>query len=711
MSRHQRLRELGAAYGIAHGYHDIWGGWHEPGAQTLAALLGAQGIDTGDDAAIDRALAAAAARRWRRVLEPVQVARAGEALRLPVVVPGTGDPQVEWTLTTEDGAAHSGEIPSSALEVLEARELDGTPLRRVALALEPPALGYHRLEVRVDGGEPATLRLVIAPARCHLPDALAGGTRVWGVTVQLYALRSARNWGMGDLGDLRVAVDALASLGADLVGLNPLHAPFLDRPESASPYSPSSRRFLNPLYLDVEALEDFATSPRASDLVRSAPFGDRLAAIREAELVDHRSVAALKLETLELVHADFHAQHVGQGTEREQAFEAFRARSGEALRRHAIFEALGADAAWHGADPASADPLRVELHEYLQWQCAHQLEGCAAHARDVGMRVGLYMDLAVGADAAGAEIWSAPQTFATGASIGAPPDDFSPTGQVWNLPPWRPEALVELGYEPFIETLRAAMRSAGALRIDHVVGLLRQFWVPAALAPGDGAYVAYPLHDLLSILALESERHACVVVGEDLGTVPDEMRAALHEHGVLSYRVLYFERHWHGDHSFKRPQELPADALVTVSTHDLPTLAGFWTGHDLELRDALGLLPGDRPIEVSREHRAGERAALLAVLEEQGLVQAEPVEPQDGPQDGGLPFELALAVHCYVARAPSLLMSVQIEDVLGIVDQANVPGTVNEQPNWRRRITLPVERWASDPRLVALSRSVGDERG
>jgi (1->4)-alpha-D-glucan 1-alpha-D-glucosylmutase len=322
------------------------------------------------------------------------------------------------------------------------------------------------------------------------------------------------------------------------------------------------------------------------------------------------------------------------------------------------------------------------------------------------MRIGLYLDLAVGSDSHGADPWADPELYAANVSIGAPPDDFNLEGQVWGLPPWTPRVLRERAYAPFVDVLRANMRHAGALRIDHVLGLLRLFWVPSGRDSGHGAYVRYPLRDLLAITALESARENCVVVGEDLGTTPDELRAALAEYGLLSYRVLYFERHWHAEELFRASFDYPRDALVTVSTHDLATFAGFWTAHDLELRRELDLYPD---VETAAEHRAArdlDRRRLLGALEYEDL------RPPQGDEHGveAPSWELVLAVHRFLARTPAALLSVQMEDVLGQREQANVPGTVQQYPNWRRKLSLPVEDWAEHEPLRELAEAVRQER-
>ena len=718
MNEHEGLVRLAAHAGILSHYYDIWGGHHLASNETLRRLLAAMGFDARNETAATQSLQASETQAWRRPLPSVKVSRLGAEPRLALVVPrDTNEAPIRWTLVEEQGKSHTGEVRARDLERVDERAVDGRCMCRHVLPLPPPSsTGYHRVHVRREGMDDACTTLIVTPARCHVPSTLTEGRRVWGVSVQLYGLRSRRNWGIGDFGDLRLAMETLARLGADFVGLNPLHALSLAWPERSSPYSPSSRRFLNPLYLDVEAMPDFAECGTAREHAATPRFRTLLARARASRYVEYSLAAQLKLEVLTMLHAHFRRRHLWADTRRGRAFREFQSSAGTALRHYATFEMLSARRRDAGGahelppaeglpEPGPADTDPIELHEYLQWETAQQLESAAEHASSLGMRVGLYLDLAVGADAGGAEVWSQPDAFALDASIGAPPDDFSLEGQCWNLPPWRPHALSEAGYAPFVHTVRAAMHGAGALRIDHVVGLMRQFWVPATMTPAEGAYVTCPVDDLLAILALESERNRCLVVGEDLGTVPEEMREALRAHGVLSHRVLYFERHWHHDQSFKRPAELPAQALVTVSTHDLPTFAGYWTGHDLEVRESLGLLSGE-VLEEQRRVREVDRARLLDVLAQEGLVSE--YESRSGTESD--PEALGLAAQRYVARSACLLMSVQMEDVLGVRDQANLPGTVTEHPNWRRRLPLPVEDWHADPRLRVLADTINPER-
>jgi len=396
--------------------------------------------------------------------------------------------------------------------------------------------------------------------------------------------------------------------------------------------------------------------------------------------------------------------------------------------RHALFEALQEHffrddksiygwQAWPAAfrDPGSAEVdrfaathrERVEYYQYLQWQAALQLRGFAQRLRDRGAAIGFYADLAVSIDRSGAEAWANQHTYAVAASVGAPPDEFNQRGQDWGLPPLVPQRLRDARYAPFIATLRANMRCAGALRIDHVMGLMRLFWIPVGAQPAHGAYVQYPLDELRGILALESQRHRCLVVGEDLGTVPEELRGALSQAGVVSTRLLIFEHQPSGE--FKAPEAYPAQAIVAVSTHDLPTLAGWWEGRDLDWRTELGLFPDEAMRTQQIAAREKDRRLLLQALEREALLP-----PGAGGDPASLPAmtdSLALAVHAFIARTPAQLMLVQPEDVIGVREQANLPATVDSHPNWRRKLPLTVESWPAADQFVEFARMLQRSRG
>ena len=722
---HGDLGRLCEHFGIATGYVDAFGARREVSVQSLLALLAEFGVRLDGPADAGRALEAARRARWTEALPPVQVVQASRPswsvpLRLPLSMR-----RLRWQLSDEQGRVHEDEIDVEALPET-GRRLEGDGLAlcerllQVPLALEA---GYHRL--RIEGLRAETL-LLASPGACYRPPAVRGGGRVWGAAVQLYSLRSPRNWGIGDFSDLEELVVHMAGQGADIVGLNPLHALFASTPMHASPYSPSSRLQLNALYIDVEAVDDFAGCAPARERVHSPGFQARLAALRAAPLVDYAGVAAAKFEVLALLFADFCTRHLpleGAPDGTGEGFLAFVAERGEALRQHALFETLqghflAADPAawdwraWPGAyrDPDSAEVTafavahaqRLQFHQYLQWLATRQLARAAARCNALGMGVGLYMDLAVSVDRAGSDSWARQQGFAEGASVGAPPDEFNPAGQHWGLPPLRPDRLRAEGYRLFIDTLRAGMRGAGALRIDHVMGLMRLFWIPPGRGANEGAYVYYALDEMLAIVAIESHRHRCLVVGEDLGTVEDAVRAALAQADVLSYRLLYFEKRPGG--GFSPPDAYPPAALVAIGTHDLATFAGWWTGHDLRERLVLGLYPDPAVFDKQLMDRAQERVELMQAMQHAGLLSRE-----DVAQAAGLAMPSARVVeasHAFLAAAPSALMMVQLEDVAGATAQANMPGTVDAHPNWRRKLPVPVAVLAGGERMRGLGQAL-----
>ncbi|HEX7053501.1 MAG TPA: malto-oligosyltrehalose synthase [Burkholderiales bacterium] len=552
------------------------------------------------------------------------------------------------------------EIADSYLDVWGGeKKID--PAVRAALAR---ALGPRRRAAKVQ----------IRGGRCYQPELFERGARVWGFMVQLYGLRSARNWGIGDFGDLRALVELAAKLGAAVVGVNPLHA------TQGSPYSPSSRHALNVLYLDVEALPEFSASRAVQRLVRSPAFRERLAALRDAELVDYAAVAQAKLEALELVFRE--AGRRPRETSRFAIFEALRERYGAPWQSWPQeYRKPGSPAVKRFA---RVNARRVAFHQWLQDAARAQLAAVQARARALGMPIGLYVDLALGADRGGAEVWEEQGIFAVDVSCGAPPDEFNPRGQDWGLPPYSPRALRATGYRAFRALLRANMPEGGALRMDHVMALSRLWWIPPGETPERGGYVHYPFRDLLGVLAEESRQRRCLVVGEDLGTVPAELRQALNAAGVLSYRPLLFEKK---DGEFAAPRDYPREALVCVSTHDLPTWRGYWAAHDLALRTRIGLTVD--PIREAHE-RSFDQEKLSRALEREGLDKS------------------ARSAHAFIARTPCKVALVQPEDVFELIEQANLPGTVEQHPNWRRRLPVPLEKWPADPRFAALAAAMGE---
>ena len=726
-----RLCEL---YGVLPVYSDIWGNTHHTSEPAKRALLGAMGIPAESEEEVGASLLAFEQHRWESPLRPVHVqVESAQPCRIAVALPVSEDRKPYcWLLRRESGGEDRGEFIPEHMEEIERADLDGQAFVRRALplplTLEP---GYHKLaiESRDGGGASGELQLIIAPDDCYQPPALQGEGRAWGFAVQLYGLRSERNYGMGDFGDLWRLVGFCAETGGSTVLLNPLHALFPDAPEHASPYSPSSRSWFNPLYLDVEAITDFDECEEARALVLAPQTQAQLRALRAADQVDYRGVAEMKARVLDSLYRHFRSAHLSRSTERAGAFRMFQSEHGHSLRKQALFEALQAHfraqddtiwgwpawpEAWRDPDAPEVaqfchDHLeRVEYFEYLQWQAHAQLELVGARSQDAGLGVGVMVDLAIGVAEGGGATWTDRRLYALNASVGAPPDDFNRIGQNWGLPPWIPHQLTARAYAPYIEMLRANMRHAGALRKDHIMGLFRLFWVAKGLPATEGAYVHYPFEDMLGILALESHRNRCLVVGEDLGTVPDQVRAALHPMNVLSTRLLYFERR--DDGRLKPPQEYPANAVAAVTTHDLPTLAGFWQGLDIDLRERQHLFPDEEARNRQIVERAADRAQLLVALESQGLLP-----PGTGVHQVGFPemtAELAAAVYSYLAQVPSKLLLMQMEDGFGVREQPNLPGAADlaAYPSWRLKLPLNLEEWRPNPYLQGILQVLRRER-
>jgi 4-alpha-glucanotransferase len=535
---------------------------------------------------------------------------------------------------------------------------DGTALR-VDRAWPPDLpLGYHAL--RLLDGRPAT-PLVVAPARCHLPE----GLRAWGWAIQLYALRSRESWGIGDLADLRQLAEWSASaLGAGAVVLNPLHAALPFVPQEPSPYFPSSRRYRNPLYLRIEEVPGAADA--GLDLERLRSEGRALDADRR---IDRDAVFRLKMAAL--------GELWGRGAGDAAGLAGYRAREGRGLEEFATFCALAErhQSGWrrwpaehqHPASPAVArfateQAGRVAFHAWLQWLLDEQL------AR-AGRSLRLVTDVAIGFDGEGADAWAWQDVLAQGVTVGSPPDDFALEGQDWGVPPFDPHRLRAQGYAPFVDTVRAGFRHAGGMRVDHVMGLFRLFWVPSSGTARNGAYVRYPTDDLLAILALESERAGALVIGEDLGTVAPGVRERLVAERILSTRVLWFEP--------GQPSGYPRLSLAAVTTHDLPTVRGLWTGSDLEEQRAIGVSPNVRGTEALRAH----------------------VRELTGLADDASPDAVALAVHRRLAQAPSVLVTAMLEDALGVAERPNLPGTMGDRrANWSLALPETLEAVTVDPR-------------
>ncbi|MFT4926470.1 MAG: 4-alpha-glucanotransferase [Phenylobacterium sp.] len=712
------LNQLADLVGIQSGYTDAAGQAVVTSERSRDAILTAMGYSLGDDEQTQNDIIRLRDSEWLQVLPPVMIIKAeqpdyGVLLTIKVAAEQNHNRQLKWQITTEDGQQLTGDTTLSALAAVDHKTIGDSVYTRYRLAIERLAEGYHQLTVTV-AGISHECRLIVAPQTCYGPQD-AADFKMWGLAAQLYSLKKPGGWGIGDYGDLTNLIDKAAAQGASVIGLNPLHPLYPGNPAHRSPYSPTSRCFLNTLYIDVSSVPGFAECKPAQKTVNSEEFKAKLAVLNQAELIDYVATAGCKYPVLEMLYEHFHRNHMKKDTELGQEYNDFKLEMGDDLYTFATFDALYEHFrkkdfnaySWTNwperyQDPASDDVVkfqarhkrRIDYFMFLQWVADRQVGAAAQRAEQNKMAIGLYLDLAVGCDGGGAEVWADKQAYVAGAAVGAPPDQLNSMGQNWGLTPINPVALKAKGYQPLISALRSNMRYAGALRIDHVFGLMRQYWVGPGLEATEGAFVTFPLDDILRIIALESRRNSCVVVGEDLGTTPDGFGEIMAKSGLLSYRVLYFERWQTG--LFQRPENYPEQSMVTVSTHDMPTLVGWWTGKDLDWREQLNLYPRVEMAQQERDNRVTSREMLL-----DALVDAKVLAPGDQPNTSPpqANIELTKAVQAFLARSPGRIQLIPMEDAIGLQEQVNIPGTIDEHPNWLQRLPHTVDEYWENEQL------------
>jgi 4-alpha-glucanotransferase len=710
----QQLSRAAAAHGIGPGFWDIWGHYHETAPATMQAILRAMGFPAETGEQLERSLAAETRREWERLLPPAIVTGESDFVEFAIQAPAErlGE-SAHIVIRREDGVSTEYDLTLGDLPHAGSAEVDGRAwVRKRARLAERLPLGYHQIAARLGSTEGAA-RYIVTPERAWTDPHLGRGGRAAGIAISLYGVRSERNWGCGDFRDLMDLVDwAADDFDASFIGLNPLHAIHNRRPFNTSPYLPNCAFYQNFIYLDIEGMEDFWRSRRARALRGSPGVASEIAALRASDFVEYERIAALKMRFLKLLFVEF-LREWRRGSARAREFRAFAAREGELLDRYATYCAL--DEHLHRRDPnlwvwtewpapyqdpesAGTRQFRerrwraVMLHKYIQWQIDVQLRRAQQKARDRRRSIGLYHDLALATDRFGSDLWAHRPFFVEGARVGSPPDDFAPGGQDWAFPPPNSARHREDGYRLFAESIRRNCRHGGALRVDHVMRLFRLYWIPEGSDAAHGAYVGERREDLLRILALESVRNQVTIVGEDLGTVEPEVRETLARFGVLSYRLFYFEKNQRGE--FKKPAEYERQALVSSTTHDLPTLAGFWIGADLEARRAAGLLD-EESWRRQTAARAEEKRKMLEVLFEQGLMP--PWAPRDAAAYPEMTGELHNAVVGFLASAPSELLAINQEDLTKETAQQNLPGTTWQYPNWGRKMRFTVEQLRSDP--------------
>jgi 4-alpha-glucanotransferase len=692
------------------GYHDIWGGWHPATLDARKAILKSLGIPLGSAEELRDAIYRRIHCEWRKLLPEVLVLGPHQPV-LPLRLPASA--AAGWAaieIALEQGGDLRREANLSELPSTVQGDLEGETFLRLDWVWpgELP-LGYHSCRMKLEDGRNAESLLIVGPDRAWLPEDLAAGQRRAGLAVSLYGVRSQNTWGCGDFTALRGLIDWVSEvLHGAYIALNPLHSIHNRQPYNTSPYLPNSIFYQNFIYLDVTAIPEIRHSVAARQLLERPEVTRRIRELNDSQFVEYEEVAALKKRFLKVLFRHFLRFEWRCGTPRARSFSAYIEREGKLLDRFALYSAL--DYWLHARNPdlwvwpqwpeqyrhpdstactqfQSDHPSAILFYKYVQWNIDEQLAAAQEYAKRKGLQIGLFHDMPLATDSCGSDLWAHREFYIQGCRVGAPPDDFSPHGQDWSFPPPNSSRHKEDGYRLFAESIRKSARHGGALRIDHVMRLFRLYWIPEGYDATRGVYVRDHAEDLLRILALESHRLGFLVVGEDLGTVEPEIRQELARFGVLSYRLFYFEKH--GDGRFHRPEEYPVQALVSSTTHDLPTLAGYWLGRDIEARRSCGLLPDEEAYRRQWEERNRDKQRMLDVLHETGLLPEG--YPRFAAEIPELTGELHNAIIGFLVSTPSMLMTLNQEDLTKETEQQNLPGTTHQYPNWRRKMAFSIE--------------------
>lgn len=734
------ISELSGLCGIVSEYWDIFGNKHIASIETKKAVLMAMRIDADSEEELMKEIYQRKLRPWQNFIEPVHVVSVNEQpIRIPIYIPvKEGEEKklvISWSIEAEDGNSKKSSLKPNCLMgedifIQDVRWIEDARYIRTSLVddIQRP-IGYYQLTVEC--GHPDAIfpgkqkviqkksRLIITPDACYMPEHLQKG-RDWGLALNLYSVRSERNWGIGDFTDLENIVRWCAGLKADCVGINPLHSIPNTQPFGVSPYSPISRLYKNFVYLDIEKIPEAAESEKIKEYITSKKFQKELNDACQSEFIDYEKAASLKSDALRMAFDIFYEKHYGRNTGRGKDFNRYIAEEGSVLESYALFIALWEHMKKTGHGSNYQDwpedyqiksektikafrkkhEKEIIFHQYLQWLIDGQLQDIAEEAGKLGMRIGLYHDLAVGSVGGGSDAWNYQDVVAGGADLGAPADDFNINGQKWGFPPFIPEKLKETGYELFIQTIRKNMKHGGAIRIDHALGLFRLFWIPQGMHPKEGSYVECHAEDLIRIIALESVRHKTVVIAEDLGTISENARETLQKFHMLSYRLFYFERNY-PDPSFLAPERYPGLALCAVTTHDLPTLYGYWAGRDIEVKKHLSIFADDNQWRQQVRERERDKGLILSALKSRGVLPADyPSDPAMIPE---MTPELCLAVYQYLSQTPCKLLLVSLDDIIGTLNQQNLPGTVDEHPNWKQKTPVFLEEIMKDVKFNKLS--------
>lgn len=737
------IGELSDLCGVVPEYWDIFGNRHEASTETKKSILKAMGLKIDTPATLGAEIGKRRRRPWNIFIDPVKVILFTEQpliITAHVPVREGDEKNISFKCYLSDESEHTDTFLFSYkdVEIVDRQLVEEVPHLKVNIIINViKEIGYYTFDLLYTSsgfGQSGTSRIIITPEICYLPAQLESSSvdtldtlqrfeksKTWGLCVNLYALMSKRNWGIGDFTDLREVTEWIAGLGGGFIGINPLHAALNKRPSGISPYSPVSRLCKNFIYLDIDAVPDAAESAEVQALMKWSGFQKILRSLRNSTLIDYEKASAIKMEVLKRAYDYFYETHYLNDSPRAAEFRRYLDDEGPLLEQFALFSALQPKMAakynvtswrnWPAEYRDMGSPEMQEFrkknakeilfHQYVQWLIEGQHREISERARQLGMTVGLYHDLAVGSSDEGSDAWIAGDIIAEGIDAGAPPDDFNPSGQNWGFPPSVPEKMRESGYEFLIQTIRNNMKHAGALRIDHALGMFRLFWIPRGMHAEHGAYMTYPSEDILRIIALESVRNKTIVIAEDLGTVGEDVRETLVRFRMLSYKLLYFERNY-PDPSFKIPDRYSDLALCAVTTHDLPTLFGYWAGRDIEEKTRLGLYPSEELRQRQISERERDKGLLFRALKSQGLL------PDGFPSDPNalcvMIASLCLTIYEYLSRTPSKLLGVSLDDIIGVMDQQNMPGTIDTYPNWLQKTPVTLDKIMSNRSFDALSK-------
>lgn len=728
----KHLIKLARLFRVERSYYNMLGERCVCSKDALFKVVRAMGIAIKNDDDAPRVFSEWRMRLLERVAPPVIVAAcdkdrackngiASIILTLPSFLNGETD--ISWTFSYEDGHHIKGINKLGELKCVRRISHNGDEYSRYQFQLQQEMpLGYHLLIFVIEGTEYAVRVIVVPEMSYQLPNDTGDDRKHWGLTAQLYSLQSGDNWGIGQFTDISRLLNLVEDGGGSFIGLNPFNAVSMFNSSQNSPYSATSRCFLNTYYLDCETMPDVLESPDAQALVASPEFREKIEALRQATLVQYSDVRALKNLVFELAYEHFRSTHMAFNTERAKDFYEFTGKGGRLLEAYAIYEVIGA-LAWKPDGSCWGWPVwkkeyvdvrsaavtefaakhrdEIDYFKFLQWQAFRQLEQVVRQCQESTLSIGLYVDFALSADKGGCDVWRDKKCYALTVGVGAPPDDYNPKGQNWGFAPPIPFALYDSGYQPFVEALKANMHFAGAIRIDHAMSLMRLFWIPDGEEAGKGVYVHYNYRDLMGIVCLESVRNKCVVVCEDLGTVPDAFRVVMSNCGMLSYKVFFFMKN--APINFCSHRDYPKDALVTGTTHDMHTLWGYWKGLDLKLRDSLQLLTG-APLDdqlVTREH---EKRNII------NLLKSEHILPEKYDVEAGLlelDDKVLVGIEQFLARTPAKLLAIPIEDIAGQEPQVNLPGTTGmTYSSWSYRLPMDVEQIGWLTRFQALKKAL-----